>query len=335
MTQVKICGITNEADARFCVEAGAHLLGFNFYKPSPRYITPDDAQAICTRLRAALGAACPVLVGVFVNATVGDVSIITNKVGLDFAQLSGDESRETLQELRGIAYKAIRPPSEDIALDDVRYFRQTFPSDERAPMLLLDAHHPQLYGGTGDLASISVARAVRRQVERLMLAGGLKPENVQGRVQTIRPWGVDVASGVESGDPRRKDPDKVRAFVQAVRAADRQSEDWTEEIKDHHDEALRLRVEFIGGMAPVQGWGQLDGRQWFFQARQDRWLFNVAAPGVVEPSDLPCGHPDNPDYCVEGDYGDEGHFDASFMPVERVLKIVKAQARTFLDTLKT
>ncbi|MEQ8677519.1 MAG: phosphoribosylanthranilate isomerase [Aggregatilineales bacterium] len=216
--KIKICGITTLDDAKFSAEAGADMLGFNFYKRSPRYIEPVDAQKICDTLREMLGENCPMLVGLFVNATDSDISYISNKVGLDAIQLSGDESAAMIAELRGLAYKAIRPMNLAMALDDVKYFAAEFPKNERLPSLLLDAYHPSLYGGTGEQASAEVALAVKEQVPRLMLAGGLTPENVAGRVAAIQPWGVDVASGVEPVDqPNVKDHDKVKAFIEAAR----------------------------------------------------------------------------------------------------------------------
>lgn len=217
---VKICGLKTFDDALASAEAGADLLGFNFYKSSPRYVTPDDALSICTSLRAQLGAACPSLVGLFVNDVVGTISVITAKVGLPFAQLSGDESDSMLKELRGMAFKSIRPMNKAMALDDVNYYTPVFPINERIPSLLLDAYHPKLYGGTGEQASVEVALAVRDLVPRMMLAGGLTPENVAVRIQSIRPWGVDVASGVEIADqPGVKDHTKLRDFIQAAKNA--------------------------------------------------------------------------------------------------------------------
>lgn len=216
MTIVKICGITTFDDALFSANVGADMLGFNFFKRSPRYITPEDAMTICDALRKELAEDCPILVGIFVNATDSDISIITNKVGLDAAQLSGDESVEMMAELRGMAYKAIRPRNKAMALDDAQYYSPQFPQKDRFPSLLLDAYHPSLYGGTGEQTSTEVALAVKEVVPRLMLAGGLTPENVIERVSAIQPWGVDVASGVEGDRPGIKDHDKVRAFIEAV-----------------------------------------------------------------------------------------------------------------------
>lgn len=218
MTKVKICGVTNYDDAIVAAHAGADMLGINFYKQSPRYTEPDAAQAWCDRLRAELGDDCPLLVGLFVNNVVGTISVTMEKVGLDLAQLSGDESVDMLRELRGIAFKAIRPRNQAEALDDVNYYLPTAATDERVPSLLLDAYHPDLYGGTGEQASVEVALAVKAQVPRLMLAGGLTPDNVAERVAAIQPWAVDVASGVEES-PGRKAAAKVRAFIDAVRSA--------------------------------------------------------------------------------------------------------------------
>lgn len=219
MIRVKICGVTNLANALQVAGMGADLLGLNFYRKSPRFVDVETAQLICDGLRAELGSECPVLVGVFVNATVGQISEITNQAGLDFAQLSGDESDVMLNELRGIAFKALRPPNLDLALADVDYYRASMPSSERVPSLVLDAYHPDLYGGTGQEASIDVALAVKERVPRMMLAGGLNPDNVAERVAAIQPWGVDVASGVEAETPGIKDIAKVKAFIQATRGA--------------------------------------------------------------------------------------------------------------------
>ncbi len=216
MTIVKICGITRYADALAAADAGADMLGLNFYKQSPRYIAPDDATVIADSLRAELGADCPILVGVFANELVSRISAISMQVGLNFAQLSGDESDAMLLELHGIGFKSIRPMNKTMALEDVEYFRKAFPNNERAPSLMLDAYHSKLYGGTGEAASVEVALAVKAEVPRLMLAGGLTPENVGERVAAVDPWGVDVASGVESA-PGIKDEAMMQDFIQAVR----------------------------------------------------------------------------------------------------------------------
>jgi len=213
MTIVKICGVTTYEDAQQAACAGADMLGLNFYPPSPRYLNPEAAQAIAQSLRAALGAACPVLVGVFVDEAAEVVRAIAEHVGLDFAQLSGDEDPATLQALDGLAFKAVQPADLAQALALVEAYAPLSPQDERAPSLLLDAYHPSLRGGTGAQASTEIALALAQAVPRLLLAGGLRPDNVAERVRAVRPWGVDVASGVEGTVPGRKDPHKVREFV--------------------------------------------------------------------------------------------------------------------------
>ncbi len=216
--KVKICGITSLEDALTASGIGADLLGLNFYPKSPRYISPEDARELCAALRAELGTACPILVGLFVNEPVGKISVTMEKVGLRFVQLSGDESVEMLRELRGTAYKGIRPRTIAEAADEVGYFGPGFSDDERIPSILVDAYHPSLYGGTGEQTSYEVALAAKAFVPRLMLAGGLKPENVGAAVETVMPWGVDVASGVEiTGHPGKKDAAKMRDFVQAAK----------------------------------------------------------------------------------------------------------------------
>ena len=154
VVKVKICGITTLEDGLAAANAGADMLGFNFYRRSPRFIEPEAAAALCASLRSEMGAACPVLVGLFVNEIVGRISITMGKVWIKFVQLSGDESGEMVRELKGTGYKAIRPRSKAEALDDAAYFGEFVPTDERVPSLLLDAYHPELYGGTGEQASI-------------------------------------------------------------------------------------------------------------------------------------------------------------------------------------
>lgn len=219
-TRVKICGVTALDDALACARAGADLLGLNFYPPSPRYLPLERARFLADGLRAALGEDCPLLVGVFVNASAEQIAGVMEAAGLDLAQLSGDEPEDVLAELGRRAIKAIRPRSQDEATDQAARFLAHAPRTADLPALLLDAYHPDLYGGTGEQASVDVARAVMAASPRVMLAGGLTPENVAERVRAIRPWGVDVASGVEGAQPGRKDPARVREFIAAVRAAE-------------------------------------------------------------------------------------------------------------------
>ncbi len=220
MTKIKICGLMTFDDALYAAEAGADMLGFNFYKGSPRYLPPPAAFAICAGLRKQLGEGRPLFIGLFVNESVSNIVDVAHKVGLDAMQLSGDESRDILIELGGRAFKAIRPMDKAMALDDVAYYGAAATADERLPTLLLDAYHPRLYGGTGHEASEDVSLAVREKSPRVMLAGGLKPDNVAERVRSIQPWGVDVASGVEKeGQPGVKDRGLVKTFIEAVQFA--------------------------------------------------------------------------------------------------------------------
>ncbi len=215
--KVKICGITRLDDAYVAIEAGADMLGLNFYEPSPRYLVPDRAAQISTALRARYGEQCPLLVGVFVNASAAVIDSIMEQVQLDYAQLSGDESPDVLALLRGRAFKAIRPADQEQAERQIVDFADS-DTDDRAPAILLDAYHPALYGGTGEQASADLVAFTKQRVPRMMLAGGLTPENVAERVRMLRPWGVDVASGVEAGQAGVKSAERVRAFIHAARS---------------------------------------------------------------------------------------------------------------------
>lgn len=218
MTQIKICGITRLEDALAAHTAGANMLGLNFYAKSPRFIEWNVGQGIVLQLRKHLGETCPVIVGVFVNETWETIAAAGMLVDFDFAQLSGDEPGDTAARLSSSAFKAIRPRNKAEAMMSIGEYIPFAPDDQRAPSILLDAYHPDLYGGTGEQANIDVALTVKDRVPRLMLAGGLTPENVAERVKAIQPWGVDVASGVEDGKPGRKSANKMRAFIEAVRS---------------------------------------------------------------------------------------------------------------------
>lgn len=213
---VKICGITCLDDALAAREAGADLLGYNFYPASPRSIRPAE----CARLQASLqdrGLRART-VGVFVNAPPADIQQVVAECGLDFAQLSGDEPPETLSALDrvlpGQVFKAIRPASLADAQAAARHYLPAS-GDPAAPALLIDAYHPVLYGGTGQTGDWQIAAGLAAQVQ-LLLAGGLHAGNVARALAQVHPWGVDVASGVESA-PGRKDAHKMAAFVRAVR----------------------------------------------------------------------------------------------------------------------
>ncbi|MBN1967475.1 MAG: phosphoribosylanthranilate isomerase [Anaerolineae bacterium] len=219
MTIIKICGITTLGDGLLAAGVGADLLGINLFPPSPRFLKPPRARALADALRAALGDSCPLLVGVFVNEDAATVQRLMAECALDCAQLSGDEPPDVLAALAGRAFKSIRPRDAAEAETLAAAYLPGAPQDVRFPALLVDAYHATLYGGTGELAGEAVARAALAHTDRLMLAGGLTPDNVGARIRAIRPWGVDVASGVEGDEPGRKDETCLRAFTAAVRVA--------------------------------------------------------------------------------------------------------------------
>ncbi len=207
--KIKICGLTNLTDSLMAIEAGADLLGFNFYPSSPRYITPEDCARIVRDLRARGMRA--VMVGVFVNAQAIDMLKIMEACHLDLAQLSGDEPPGVLAAVGPLAFKALHPESTAGLQESLaNYSPRSVP-----PAWLVDAHHPGKYGGTGQIAEWNLARSLARKAP-ILLAGGLTPTNVAQAVRQVQPWGVDVASGVELS-PGYKDDAKMRAFVDAVR----------------------------------------------------------------------------------------------------------------------
>jgi phosphoribosylanthranilate isomerase len=209
--RVKICGVTRLDDVLAAVEAGADLVGFNFYPQSKRYLAPAD----CARLVAAARERNPFVttVGVFVNSPLEEITSVLDDLGLDMAQLHGDEPPGYLDALEGRAFKAIRPPDLAAARTDTqRYARHAC-----VPALLVDAYRPGEYGGTGQTGDWTLARTLAAD-HALLLAGGLDAGNVASAMAQVRPWGVDVASGVESS-PGRKDHQKMAAFVDAVHNA--------------------------------------------------------------------------------------------------------------------
>jgi len=232
VTRVKICGITNIADARCAASAGADLLGFIFYRGSARYVTPAQAGEITSALQAEFGAAAPRMVGVFVDVPVNEITETAATAGLDLAQLHGAETPEMVDALnvcargvraRGVhAFKAIRSRTLEGARAALEKYDGHSDGCDRndMPSLLIDAYHPLERGGTGLRADVAVAQWLSRRC-RLLLAGGLTPENISDAITLIKPWGVDVSSGVEV-TKGIKDHILVRAFIAAVRAADRQ-----------------------------------------------------------------------------------------------------------------
>jgi phosphoribosylanthranilate isomerase len=211
--KVKICGITNLADAQVAVEAGADYLGFIFYPPSKRAVEVEAARQIVAELRAAPG--CPLLVGVFVNETAVHMAHILDTCQLDLAQLSGEETPSLIGDphspIYGRAYKALRPASLAEAEADAEWYTPPVVA-AGAPTLLLDTYHPTLRGGTGQTTDWQMAATLAQKTPGLMLAGGLTPTNVAEAITQVRPFAVDTASGVETA-PGLKDHNLVRLFI--------------------------------------------------------------------------------------------------------------------------
>lgn len=214
---VKICGITRLEDALFAVECGADMLGLNFYPKSKRYISPEAARVMIAQVRQVLGDRAPLMIGVFVNESALHMTALMDEVGLDYAQLSGDESPDELVAMGERGFKAVRPADLDEVKRDVGQFMVDDSGDTRAPSLLLDAYKAGEYGGTGHQAADPIALAVKAAVPRLMLAGGLTPENVTERIALVQPWGIDVASGVEAETPGLKDHTRMAGFIRQAK----------------------------------------------------------------------------------------------------------------------
>jgi phosphoribosylanthranilate isomerase len=200
---IKICGITRVEDAAVCARAGADAIGINFFEYSPRCCDEVVAKEIVDAFGKEL-----VTVGVFVDADIDRITFLRDRTGIERMQLHGDEPPEMLERLQPGAYKAlrVRGPS---AVEQARRYG--------GDPLLLDAYVPGQSGGTGTAFDWRLAAPVSRE-RRVVLAGGLTPDNVARAIEQVRPFGVDVAGGVESA-PGRKDPGRVRAFIAAARAA--------------------------------------------------------------------------------------------------------------------
>lgn len=206
MVRVKVCGITSLDDALAAVEAGADALGFNFYRRSPRYVAPSEARRIVDGLPA--GVLC---VGVFVNEDGPEaVARAAEESNVAAVQLHGDESPEFCAALGGRrVIKALRVGESFAPEEAARY---------PVGAILLDAFSRSARGGTGETFDWTLARRTRRHAARLYLAGGLTPANVAEAVRAVRPYAVDVCSGVELS-PGRKSAELVRRFAAAARAA--------------------------------------------------------------------------------------------------------------------
>lgn len=209
--QVKICGITNHTDAFACAKAGADMLGFNFYQPSPRFIAVASAREIAGVLPREIKR-----VGVFVNSSISEASDIVEAVELDAVQLHGDETPDFCCRLRAelpatcTLVKAFRTNT-NFRISDVEEFD--------VDAVLVDAYsvqHANLYGGSGETCDWMQARAVRNINARLWLAGGLTPANVVEAIRRVQPAVVDACSGVEHA-PGAKSATHINRFIAAVR----------------------------------------------------------------------------------------------------------------------
>ena len=201
MTLVKICGITSRADALAAVEAGADALGFNFYRPSPRYISAETTREITNQLPNSV-----LKVGVFVNEELESVIRIIAEAGLSAVQLHGDESPEYCHKLAGSYVIKVFRAGDDFDIDAYA-----------VDAIMLDTKDDLLRGGTGRVFDWSIAQQTNNSAPVLFLAGGLSPENVATAITTVHPYAVDACSSLEIS-PGRKDHARMRAFVAAVRS---------------------------------------------------------------------------------------------------------------------
>jgi phosphoribosylanthranilate isomerase len=215
--KIKICGVRTPEIARKAAESGADLLGMVFYPPSPRFISDDAAAELTAALALAASGHRPALVGLFVNVPLAEMSQKSEKYGLDYLQLSGDETPAQVAEVAQVrpVIRAVRLPAR---VSPAQALELAAPYGELANVtLLLDTHKAGLYGGTGETGDWLAAREIAARFP-VLLAGGLTPANVGQAVLAVQPWGVDVSSGVEqSGSPGTKDPLKIEQFCQAAR----------------------------------------------------------------------------------------------------------------------
>ena len=206
--KVKVCGITSYEDASMALDQGVDALGFNFFPPSPRYLKPSDARSIIRSLPPFVST-----VGLFVNVAEADQVLEMARVaGVQVLQLHGDETPEYCGRLAPWPLiKALRIGGNDIPRDLDAYPVQGF---------LLDAKDDALFGGTGRSFDWSLAKGIQR-IRPIILAGGLRPDNVREAIRIVAPYGVDVCSGVESA-PGKKDAKKIMCFMSEVRNVDDQ-----------------------------------------------------------------------------------------------------------------
>jgi phosphoribosylanthranilate isomerase len=200
--KVKICGITNLPDAKSATEAGADVLGFVFYDKSPRFISCEDAAGITRELPPFI-----IKAGVFVDAPEDEVVRAVRECGLNLLQFHGEETPDYCLQFGIMSMKAFRVRNA-ASLQALR--------DYATDAWLLDAYTPEKLGGTGEAFNWELAREAQSWGRPIFLAGGLTPENVAEAILRARPYAVDVSSGVEAA-PGRKDPARIKAFIQAAK----------------------------------------------------------------------------------------------------------------------
>lgn len=208
---IKICGVKEPEHALAAAEAGATHIGFNF-APSKRYVAPEQARICIEAVRASFPAV--IAVGLFVDAPVQEMLTLSEQSGIDHLQLHGPLDAAMVASLPLPVWPVMRTaPGEQVSSIELRFasLRQS-----GVTALLLDAYHPTLAGGTGQLADWDFAAQAAKTLP-IILAGGLNPGNAGEAIQQVRPVGVDVSSGVERDG--RKDTELIRAFVAAARAA--------------------------------------------------------------------------------------------------------------------
>jgi phosphoribosylanthranilate isomerase len=204
VTHVKICGVKRVEDALVAAEAGADFIGLMFFTRSPRRIGPETAAEIAEAVRGKAKT-----VGVFVNADPEEMNLAARTCRLDYVQLSGSEGPETVRALEVPAIDVIHV-REDLTPEDLAERVARSPAE----VVLLDTARDGIFGGTGQTFDWSRVSSLSRPI---MLAGGLHPDNVADAIRTVRPWGVDVSSGVELNG--EKDHGRIRAFIAAAREA--------------------------------------------------------------------------------------------------------------------
>lgn len=207
--RIKVCGITRCADAELAADLGVDFVGLNFYPPSPRCLALEAAAAIA---RVVKGRAQ--VVGVFVNAARSYIEERLESLGLDLLQFHGDEDDEALGGWSVPVIRALRLPA-DAPLDAIDMAKI------KADFILIDTLHPRLFGGTGRARRLDALSAL--DLSRVFVSGGLTPDNA-GAAAALRPYALDVASGVESA-PGIKDPDKLRSFIARARSSQARSID--------------------------------------------------------------------------------------------------------------